>query len=164
MLNVAGGKLTTYRRIALEALSPPARPTSGCGGSTTRPWPLPGATGLERRLPADLDADVTEHLLHLYGGLAHEVLDCASDDHSLLERLHPDGPDIAAQVVYAGDARVGAGRRRRRAPADDVLLPRARRPGARGARRRAPLAHDAAPIRAAASVRRVTVEIFYCPT
>ena len=100
MLNVAGGKLTTYRRIALEALSR-LRGDLGLRRLETKPWPLPGATGPDRRLPGDLDADVAEHLLHLYGGLAHEVLDCAEHDHSLLERLHPDGPDIAAQVVYA---------------------------------------------------------------
>jgi glycerol-3-phosphate dehydrogenase len=100
MLNVAGGKLTTYRRIALEALSR-LRSDLGLRRLETRPWPLPGATGLERPLPADLEPEVGEHLLHLYGSLAHDVVATAVDDPSLLERLHPDGPDIAAQVVYA---------------------------------------------------------------
>ena len=51
----------------------------------------------------------------------------ASSDPSLLERLHPAGPDIAAQVALRRDARVGAQRRRRPQPADDMLLPRPRR-------------------------------------
>jgi glycerol-3-phosphate dehydrogenase len=113
MLNVAGGKLTTYRRIAVEALSR-LRGDLGLRRLETKPWPLPGATDLEARLSADLDDDVTEHLLHLYGSLAHEVVALAGDDPSLLERLHPDGPDIAAQVAYARE-------REWARDADDVL-------------------------------------------
>ena len=97
MLNVAGGKLTTYRRIALEALSR-LRGDLGLRRIETKPWPLPGATGLERPLPRELDDDVREHLLHLYGSLAHEVSHAPNLDPTLLERLHPHGPDIAAQV------------------------------------------------------------------
>ena len=101
MLNVAGGKLTTYRRIALEALDR-LRPELGIRKIDTRPWPLPGATGLEAvSLPYDVEPDIRRHLLHLYGGLTPEVLAPATEDPSLLERLHPDGPDIAAQVLYA---------------------------------------------------------------
>lgn len=101
MLNVAGGKLTTYRRIALETLER-LRTELGLHRLDTRPWPLPGATGLERvSLPVQLEPDVQAQLLHLYGSLAPEVLAPAAEDPSLLERLHPDGPDIAAQAVYA---------------------------------------------------------------
>ena len=39
------------------------------------------------------------HLLHLYGGLANEVVADADDD--LLRRLDPRAPEIAAQVAYA---------------------------------------------------------------
>ncbi|HJS49449.1 MAG TPA: glycerol-3-phosphate dehydrogenase C-terminal domain-containing protein, partial [Gaiellaceae bacterium] len=67
-----------------------------------RPWQLPGAGGFDQIvLPKSLDAHVREHLLHLYGSLAAEVLAPAAEDPSLLERLHPDGPDIEAQVRYA---------------------------------------------------------------
>jgi len=101
MLNVAGGKLTTYRRIALETLDR-LRRELGLHRLDRHPWSLPGATGLERvSLPFDLEPDVQTHLLHLYGSLAPEVLAPAVEDPSLLERLHPGGPDIAAQVRYA---------------------------------------------------------------
>jgi glycerol-3-phosphate dehydrogenase len=101
MLNVAGGKLTTYRRIALAALER-LRPELGLRRLDRRPWPLPGAAGLERvSLPHDLEPDVRAHLLHLYGSLAPEVLAPAAGDPALLERLHPHGPDIAAQARYA---------------------------------------------------------------
>jgi glycerol-3-phosphate dehydrogenase len=101
MLSVAGGKLTTYRRIALEALER-LRPDLGLRQLDTRPWPLPGAAHLDHvSLPSGLEPDVRTHLLHLYGSLAPEVLVPASADPALLERLSPDGPDIAAQAVYA---------------------------------------------------------------
>jgi len=101
MLNVAGGKLTTYRRIAVTALER-LRPELGLHRLDRRPWPLPGAVGLERiSLAPDLEPDVRAHLLHLYGSLAPEVLALAAEDPELLERLHPQGPDIAAQARYA---------------------------------------------------------------
>ncbi len=85
MVSVAGGKLTTYRRIALE-----------------RPRPLPGATGLERiAWPAEIDTKTRNHLLHLYGSLALEVLAPAAEDPALLEPLVPGRPDLRAQELYA---------------------------------------------------------------
>ncbi len=101
MLSVAGGKLTTYRRIALEVLGR-LRGDLGLRRVDTRPWPLPGASGLESvSLPGELESDVREHLLHLYGSLAPEVLAPGRDDPGLFDRLSPDGPDIGAQVRYA---------------------------------------------------------------
>ncbi|MBA3433126.1 MAG: glycerol-3-phosphate dehydrogenase/oxidase [Actinobacteria bacterium] len=101
MLNVAGGKLTTYRRIALESLAR-LRTELGLHRLDKHPWPLPGAVGLERVTFGDnVDPEIRAHLLHLYGSLAPEVLALAADDPSLLERLHRDGPDIGAQARYA---------------------------------------------------------------
>jgi glycerol-3-phosphate dehydrogenase len=101
MLNVAGGKLTTYRRIALAALDRLAADI-GLHRLDRRPWPLPGAVGLDQLvLPKGLEPDVRTHLLRLYGSLAAEVLAPAAENHSLLERLHPSGPDIVAQVSHA---------------------------------------------------------------
>jgi glycerol-3-phosphate dehydrogenase len=106
MLSVAGGKLTTHRRIALAVLGA-LRSELGLARLERRPRPLPGAADLlhvERRLAhlyPDLPAGVHAHLAHLYGTLAEEVLAPAAHDPNLLEPLHPDGPDIAAQAVYA---------------------------------------------------------------
>jgi glycerol-3-phosphate dehydrogenase len=102
MLSVAGGKLTTYRRIALDALEH-LRADLGLHRLDRRPRPLPGAGGLERvPFPDELPPSTRSHLLHLYGSLAPEVLAPAADDASLLEPLIPDGPDLAAQALYAG--------------------------------------------------------------
>jgi len=97
MVSVAGGKLTTYRRIALDALH-----HLGVRGLSARPRPLPGATGLDRiSWPEELDRTVRNHLLHLYGSLAVDVLAPAADDPSLLEPLVPGRPDLRAQDAYA---------------------------------------------------------------
>jgi glycerol-3-phosphate dehydrogenase len=102
MLSVAGGKLTTYRRIALGALERLRAPL-GLRRLDASPWPLPGAVAHDTggALLREVDGDVRAHLLHLYGGLASEVLGPAVRDPSLLERLDPSGPDVAAQVLYA---------------------------------------------------------------
>ncbi|MDX6485600.1 MAG: glycerol-3-phosphate dehydrogenase [Gaiellaceae bacterium] len=97
MVSVAGGKLTTYRRIALDALD-----HLGVRGLSKRPRPLPGAAGLDRiAWQHELDSATRAHLLHLYGSLATDVLAAAADDPSLLERLVPGRPDLRAQDVYA---------------------------------------------------------------
>ena len=100
MLSVAGGKLTTYRKIALDALERVRGPL-GLRRLDRRPFLLPGATGPAPPLPGKLDPEVAEHLRHLYGSRAAAVVDTAAEDPSLLERIHPDGPDIAAQAVFA---------------------------------------------------------------
>jgi len=109
MLSVAGGKLTTYRRIALTVLER-LRGDLGLRAIDPAPFALPGsappeafAGRLARRWP-DLEPRVHAHLAHLYGTLAAEVLAPATDDPSLLEPLNARGPDIIAQAVYAREA------------------------------------------------------------
>jgi glycerol-3-phosphate dehydrogenase len=103
LLTVAGGKLTTYRRIALDALER-LRADLGLHRVDRQPWPLPGAAGLDRvSLPVEVSPALRAHLLGLYGSLAAEVLEPALADPTLLEPLAPDAPDIAAQAVYAAE-------------------------------------------------------------
>src|SRR3954447_22143508 len=83
MVSVAGGKLTTYRRIALDALE-----HLGVRNVHRRPRPLPGAVGLAHvRWPFELDPQTRSHLLRHYGSLAPDVLAPAREDPSLLERI-----------------------------------------------------------------------------
>lgn len=97
MVSVAGGKLTTYRRIAIDTLG-----FLGVRGLSQRPRPLPGAIGLDRiEWPANVDERTRGHLLHLYGSLVPEVLRPAIEDPSLLEPSAPDRPDLKAQELYA---------------------------------------------------------------
>jgi glycerol-3-phosphate dehydrogenase len=97
MVSVAGGKLTTYRRIALDALA-----QLGVRNLDRKPRPLPGAIGLAKvDWPVELDVSTKRHLLHLYGSLAAEVVAPAADDPALLEPLVPGRPDVRAQDLYA---------------------------------------------------------------
>ncbi|GAA3462994.1 FAD-dependent oxidoreductase [Saccharothrix longispora] len=111
MISVAGGKWTTFRRIGAQVL---ARVGESLGRDLTGafsdgvPAALPGAAlpdrvtaQLGRELPS-LPDDVLAHLATHYGTVSHEVLALALDDPSLLDRVHPDGPDIWAQVAHAG--------------------------------------------------------------
>jgi len=116
MLSVAGGKLTTYRRIALDALD-----QLGVRNLDRSPRPLPGAVGLDRiDWPVELEPSTRTHLLHLYGSLAPEVLAAAVEEPSLLEPIVPGRPDLRAQDLYAREhewARTNEDVRRRRTTA-----------------------------------------------
>ncbi|NGO07216.1 glycerol-3-phosphate dehydrogenase/oxidase [Streptomyces sp. HC44] len=120
MLSVAGGKWTTFRHIGrtvmkkLESL--PGRPL----GEDFEPiselpkkLPLPGVANpraVAHRLLVDgpalgprMAADTARHLATHYGSLAFDIARLANDDPQLAERVHPDAPEIWAQVVYARD-------------------------------------------------------------
>jgi glycerol-3-phosphate dehydrogenase len=106
MLTVAGGKLTTYRRIALQALAALGSDLGlrRVGGP---PIPLPGAAGLAdvtarlARSHPQVEPETRAHLAHLYGLHAEDVLALGARDPELLQPLAPGAPDIAAQAVYA---------------------------------------------------------------
>ncbi|MBW3593262.1 MAG: glycerol-3-phosphate dehydrogenase/oxidase [Actinobacteria bacterium] len=100
MLSIAGGKLTTYRRIALGALEE-LRPELGLRRLETRPVPVPGAAdptlvarSLSGRFP-ELGAESADHLAHLYGSAAADVAALG------IERVHRDAPDVVGQIAYA---------------------------------------------------------------
>jgi glycerol-3-phosphate dehydrogenase len=101
MVSVAGGKLTTYRRIALAVLHA-LRTELELHRIDRRPRPLPGAAdpdvatdALRRRHP-ELDPALAAHLAGTYGTLAEEVVAAGS-----LEPLGDGLPEVEAQVLYA---------------------------------------------------------------
>jgi glycerol-3-phosphate dehydrogenase len=92
MVSVAGGKLTTHRRIALHVL----RRLEPFRRARLTAEPLPGAGPLPDR-PAAVEPATWEHLTHLYGDAAAEVAAAGP------EPVHPDGPDVWGQVLHAVD-------------------------------------------------------------
>jgi glycerol-3-phosphate dehydrogenase len=98
MISVAGGKLTTHRLIAIDVLRrlpPELRPRR----LHPNDEPLPGGSEVSPDGPlAELDRDVANHLVGLYGSDATALLAYGDAE---LERIDPAGPDVWAQVSFA---------------------------------------------------------------
>ncbi len=92
LVSVMGGKITGYRAIAEDATDAVCRQLRASRRCPTAETPLPGARG-----PVGSD----RHHLSIYGSLAGEILRLVEADPRLGERLAPEYPDIAAQVIFA---------------------------------------------------------------
>jgi glycerol-3-phosphate dehydrogenase len=93
MVSVAGGKLTTHRRIALRVL----QHMEAFRTVRLSSDPLPGGGQMPGR-PPEVDPALWAHLSHLYGSDSLTVL-----KNGAAEPVHPAGPDVWAQVLYALD-------------------------------------------------------------
>src|SRR5262249_22119863 len=108
MITIAGGKLTTYRRMAAEVVDAAVDVTGlRVGGSSTGSALLPGARDLEDhdfdKLAAGLaqesglPLDVAQRLANVYGSKCRRVLAYAKDDPAMRERVCPDRDVIMAE-------------------------------------------------------------------
>ena len=110
---IAGGKYTTYRVMAKDAVDAAVHGLSSqldrtVPPSCTEDVPLLGADGYEalwnqrHRLADDSGLTVArlEHLLHRYGSLVVELLDLVATDPSLGEPLTGADDYLRAEVVY----------------------------------------------------------------
>jgi glycerol-3-phosphate dehydrogenase len=97
MVSVAGGKLTTHRRIAMDVLHrlDDERARKHRLGNS----PLPGAGSVPAR-PADVDPDVWDNLVRHYGSETPLLLAYQGNHPDALERIHPDAPVVWAQVYH----------------------------------------------------------------
>jgi glycerol-3-phosphate dehydrogenase len=101
MLTVAGGKLTTYRRIALAVLHL-LRQDLDLHRIDRQPRPLPGAADPEvaadalRRRHPDLEPQLARRLAETYGTVAEQVLAAGA-----LEPLDGGVAETEAEVLYA---------------------------------------------------------------
>jgi glycerol-3-phosphate dehydrogenase len=100
MVSIAGGKLTTHRRIALEALHRLPDPRLAGLGLVDIPLPQSSPT-LQELADRDTDPDVVTHLTRIYGRDAFTVMGQRRRHRDALERIHPGGPDVWAQVYHA---------------------------------------------------------------
>jgi glycerol-3-phosphate dehydrogenase len=110
---VAGGKYTTYRVMAKDAIDAAADALDGrVPRSVTKNIPLVGADGYhalwnQRQLIAQrsgLHVARIEHLLNRYGALVEEVLDLVAEDPSLGEQLPGTQDYLKAEIVYGAKA------------------------------------------------------------
>lgn len=129
MLTIAGGKLTTYRKMAAELVDQVAERLHRLDGRPRLPHaatdeePLPGgevadleplgAPGLE----LGLSIDTVSHLTRLYGSECAAIFNLVRERRGLAQLLHPEHPAIEAQVTHAA-------RRELAMRVDDVLVRR----------------------------------------
>lgn len=109
LISVFGGKLTTYRKMAQDAVDVISRHERDRLTNPTAEVILYGGVGwpayqpeLTREVAAlGLGADIAVHLGQCYGTAARGVLELIRDDPALGERLAPDLPYLWAEVTYA---------------------------------------------------------------
>ena len=117
---IAGGKLTTYRRMARQTVNATLKLFTELGETvevkrtTTKHRPLPGAVNVEpadlegvaaigRKLMSDhaLDLDTATHLCGVYGARAPELGSMIAADRALGERIDHELPYVWAEIDFA---------------------------------------------------------------
>lgn len=98
---IMGGKYTTYRKIAEDALKKIKKDIKN-----SEDYPLYGAGPISDSAQSvamnyDMSANTVEHLIKTYGNKYKNVLSLIAKDHSLKERICDCSPTIKAQVIYA---------------------------------------------------------------
>ncbi len=91
---MTGGKLTTYRRMAADAVDDAVDLLGRGGKSCTKRIRLAGAIGWDA-------PGLPPHLAARFGGEARRVLALTADDPSLAEPLIAGLPYLRAEAVYA---------------------------------------------------------------
>jgi glycerol-3-phosphate dehydrogenase len=121
LITIAGGKLTTYRKMAKECVDTAVQilkltgqlPEEIHSGQTFK-FPLPGAVGwpadddhdkvaeqISAVCECDLSHTVRRHLVDTYGMRALELAKLCAKDPTLLEPIVPGRTEIMAQVDFA---------------------------------------------------------------
>ncbi|HIW61764.1 MAG TPA: glycerol-3-phosphate dehydrogenase/oxidase [Candidatus Stackebrandtia excrementipullorum] len=127
LLLVAGGKFTTYRVMAEDAVDRAARRLHGVRRSRTADIPLLGADGYESAWRdrseiaqrVGLSTGVVEHLLNRYGTMTFDILRLIADRPELRHPVEGAPEYLSAEIVYSVQSE-GA------LHADDVLTRRTR--------------------------------------
>jgi len=108
VITITGGKLTTYRRMAADAVDASFDVLDRKAPRTpTKRLPLHGAEGADalqgpqaaRRL--GVDETLLGHLVHRYGNQARSVARLATEKADLAKPLVPGLPYLRAEAVYA---------------------------------------------------------------
>lgn len=98
---VTGGKWTTYRQMAEDALDEVARQLPGVRKCATRSLPLHGSPGKKIVEMPGLAPDVAAHLIGRFGTDAPALAELVKGSAKLGERIAVGLPFLAAEVVYA---------------------------------------------------------------
>jgi glycerol-3-phosphate dehydrogenase len=117
LISIIGGKLTTYRKMAEQAVDIVARRLGRPTRSVTREIELAGGAMPEREWKEaarraatefHIPAETAEHLIRSYGGNYREVLEITRTSADLKANLIAGLPHIEAEVVYAARSEMAA--------------------------------------------------------
>lgn len=106
---IAGGKLTTYRVMAADAVDFAMRDVPGVPATRTDRVPLIGAAGLEDvrarmvhwRRRYNWTAQMASHLIHRYGSLMDELVAMIEAQPDLAKPLQQAPAYLRAEIAYA---------------------------------------------------------------
>jgi glycerol-3-phosphate dehydrogenase len=105
VVSIVGGKLTSYRHMAEDAVDAIVARDGGGRPCRTADLMLAGADGLDAAradlAASSLAADQQAHLLEAYGSGSRAVLGLVRSEPQLGGRLEPDLPVSGAEVVHA---------------------------------------------------------------
>ncbi|HSD11753.1 MAG TPA: glycerol-3-phosphate dehydrogenase [Candidatus Binatia bacterium] len=109
LISVGGGKLTTYRRVAVKVVDRVGRELRRRFGietsrrSGTEWLPLPGGATAAIGAEPCVATEVAEFLRRRYGARAPELLSLVATTPGLAERLAPEAADMRAEVAFAAE-------------------------------------------------------------
>jgi glycerol-3-phosphate dehydrogenase len=120
LVTIAGGKLTTYRRMARDTVDRVARQLRELDGrplprrAATDRLPLPGGESadldvlVESLRAREVPAAQARHLVHHYGNEGAAVRNLVDRDRSLGEPIIAGRPEVWAEVVHAVEREMAA--------------------------------------------------------
>jgi glycerol-3-phosphate dehydrogenase len=106
LLSLLGGKWTTYRLMAQDAIDQVAQRLNNSARSTTATHFLVGGENYrfdnwqKLQQTYQLPADVCQHLMKAYGNRAERVADLIWENNQWANRINPKYSYIQAEVVY----------------------------------------------------------------
>jgi len=120
LVTIAGGKLTTYRRMARDTVDLVAKRLRALDGRPLAPraatdrLPLPGGEAadlevlVESLRARDLSEGHARHLVRRYGSEAAAILNVVERDRSLGEQIVAGRPEVWAEIVHAVEREMAA--------------------------------------------------------
>jgi glycerol-3-phosphate dehydrogenase len=107
LFSLLGGKWTTYRLMAKDAIDAVFRQQKRLAPCSTDHHALVGASGFHQHLwrelamAAHLPENVARHLASKYGGNAFQIIQILKEDPTLSQVVHPNWPFIEAEICYS---------------------------------------------------------------
>jgi len=112
IITIAGGKLTTYRNMAKDAVNAACKALNVKAQCITDKKPLPGGLRmgyedyLKEAVPEfashyPVPTETIQHLIGLYGSRAERVLELVKSEPTLAETISPESKDMYAQVLFS---------------------------------------------------------------